>query len=510
MWRKLLFVLLLVCSISAIRAASDEAGPGIPALQGNPEYVSLRDQDTQLQVRVEEMQKQIAVLRAILRENPAEQQTYGGQILALESEMLSAQGLRTRVAARINAIEQAWLADHPDYVPAASEGQKCLVAQTPESQQRRNLVYNSYFHENLPARDYQALLNAQRMESEAIGCVARLWENYRQQLALKGQYDTVRTEQAAVDLFGRYRTVSNLGRVLQDSLAAVWGYVYDNKTYAYDYILDKLNCREQQAQQQKTLDEVRRQMAAAQAESLFDVLPDYYIQKRQLVGYEREIAGLLGLNLAADSLKNVAAQLQAVDYRLPKPEITERYFLNYEPIGFAAGRYTYKKPIPDCPIYEHGVIYRILLGEYQYKQNISIFRNTYPLYVMKTDAGRYRYFAGGFATKAEAIEAQEILRSKGFRRPELVVWYDGTYTNLTQTPEAELAAFRVEITSEQNLSEAVKQAIAKSAPGCDLSRVGADLFVVGRFDNKAVADQTVAAIHAADPKLTVKVTEITD
>ena len=141
---------------------------------------------------------------------------------------------------------------------------------------------------------------------------------------MKQQYDTVRTEQAAVDLFGRYRTVANLGRVLRDSLTAGWGYVYDNKSYAYDYILDKLNCREQQARQQKALDDVRRQMSAAQAEGLVDALPDYYIRKRYLTDYEREIARLLGLGLASDSLKRVALQLQTIDFRLPKPEITER------------------------------------------------------------------------------------------------------------------------------------------------------------------------------------------
>lgn len=129
---------------------------------------------------------------------------------------------------------------------------------------------------------------------------------------------------------------------MRDSLTAVWGYVYDNKSYAYDYILDKLNCREQQARQQKALDDVRRQMSAAQAEGLVDALPDYYIRKRYLTDYEREIARLLGLGLASDSLKRVALQLQTIDFRLPKPEITERYFLDYEPVEFVAGRYTYK------------------------------------------------------------------------------------------------------------------------------------------------------------------------
>ncbi|MCQ5078239.1 SPOR domain-containing protein, partial [Alistipes putredinis] len=72
--------------------------------------------------------------------------------------------------------------------------------------------------------------------------------------------------------------------------------------------------------------------------------------------------------------------------------------------------------------------------EYKYKQNISIFRSASPLYVLNTDAGRYRYFAGGFATKAEAVDAQELLRAKGFRRPELGLWYDGEYTTRTRTP----------------------------------------------------------------------------
>lgn len=212
MWHKLLIGLFLTFSVVIVRGASDPAGPGIPALQSNSEYVALRDQDSRLQVRIDEMQTRIAGLRAMLRENPAAQETYGAQILSLESEMLSAQGLRTQVAARINAIEQAWLTEHPDYVPAA-ETEKSLITQTPESQQSRNLVFNGYFRENLPARDYEALLRAQRMEAEVAGCAGRLLENYRQQTLLKQQYDTVRTEQAAVDLFGRYRTVANLGRV---------------------------------------------------------------------------------------------------------------------------------------------------------------------------------------------------------------------------------------------------------------------------------------------------------
>ncbi len=71
---------------------------------------------------------------------------------------------------------------------------------------------------------------------------------------------------------------------------------------------------------------------------------------------------------------------------------------------------------------------------------------------------------------------RELLRTKGFPPSGTGrVVRRGIYQSDTD-PEAEMAVFRVEISSEQNLSDAVKQAIAQAAPGCDLSRVGADLF----------------------------------
>ena len=65
MWHKLLIGLFLTFSVVIVRGASDPAGPGIPALQSNSEYVALRDQDSRLQVRIDEMQTRIAGLRAV-------------------------------------------------------------------------------------------------------------------------------------------------------------------------------------------------------------------------------------------------------------------------------------------------------------------------------------------------------------------------------------------------------------------------------------------------------------
>ncbi len=105
----------------------------------------------------------------MLRENPAAQETYGAQILRSKAKC-SLPRDSVRRSRRINAIEQAWLTEHPDYVPAA-ETEKSLITQTPESQQSRNLVFNGYFRENLPAR-LRGSARAQRMEAEVAGCRA--------------------------------------------------------------------------------------------------------------------------------------------------------------------------------------------------------------------------------------------------------------------------------------------------------------------------------------------------
>ena len=161
-------------------------------------------------------------------------------------------------------------------------------------------------------------------------------------------------------------------------------------------------------------------------------------------------------------------------------------------------------------VYEHGTIYRILLGTFNTKRAVSTFRGAYPLSYLVGEDKKWCYYAGGFATREEAEAAQKLLKSKGFVRPEIVVWTDGAYRNLSRDPEAQQIAYRVEITGTEALPDVVKTVITEAAEGCELSRVGQQLFVVGMFDDKAVADRVAAAIIQADPSLEIKVAEIAE
>lgn len=507
-----LFVIIILCLIfgSSVSAGDDQLRRGIPALKANEEYASLLEQEKNLQSSVVSLQLQIDKLRAVLRENPGSQRQYADQILSMESEMLSLQSRRNQIGSRITAIEQAWLADHPDYVESATENRDESVIRTPAREQKSNLVYNPCFEEYLEPSDYRALLEAQQAESTMAELAARIVADYGIQSEFKMRYDTVRTEQAASELLASYRAAESTMAELQDSLSRLWNESYDNKTYAYNYVLDRLSREDLLIAQEKSMEKARQRVVAAQRENLLEALSDYCIRKRQLISFEQEMARLLGLTQAADSLQRVAQSLQQVDYRLPRLELIERYFLDYEPLEFTTTRrYSSRNPIPDCPVYEHGVMYRLLLGEYKYKQDPSIFRNAVPLYVQRTPESRYRYFVGGFATKAEAVEAQEVARKRGFRNPVIVVWYDGRYVDLSVMPEEGAAAYKIQITGASALSASVRETVGRMAPGVELSRVGQD-FIVGRFDDETQAEQVAEAIRSVDGKLTVKVMQIVD
>ena len=104
---------------------------------------------------------------------------------------------------------------------------------------------------------------------------------------------------------------------------------------------------------------------------------------------------------------------------------------------------------------------------------------------------------------------KNLLKSKGFVRPEIVVWTDGDYRTFRVTRR------RARLPTGRNhryggTARRCQDRYHRGGRGCELSRVGQQLFVVGMFDDKAVADRVAAAIIQADPSLEIKVAEIAE
>lgn len=478
----------------------------IAGLESNGEYMSLLREESRLQQREDSVELAVVELRRQLREAPAgERQRFAQEILQLESQIFDLRNAKGRLVDRINAIEQEWvLANLDQSIEKPQEPQQAL----PDTLQVRDLIRNRYFLDNLPSEDYAALQKAQEMETQAVAYADRYFAGHATLAELSAAYAAAAIESEALEIHDRFDALRKQNDEVADSLAGVWNYIYDNKSYAYSYLLDKLGRDDLLAREEERQAEVGQQLATLRGATASDAVADYFLRKQAAVEYEKTIAGVLRLSSARDSLDGVAKRLAEVDFRQPRVTIAERLFLDYDSVVFSKTPvYSYKNPIPECRVYARGTIYRILLGKFNTKRAADLFRGASPLAYLIDDAGKWCYYAGGFATREEADAAQAQLKKHGFLRPEVVVWTDGEQRNLSREPEAAAVAYRVEIVGADALSEAVKQAIAQHAEGRELSRVGQQTFIVGTFDDRALADRLAAAVAQADTNLQTKVAE---
>ncbi len=500
-----LFVLLSF-GAAAPGFALPPVGARIVGLEGNGEYMSLLEEDARLQEREDSVGRAMETLRHRLRDNPdADRAKLAEEILGLENRIFELRSAKGRIVGRINTIEQEWVLanlNREPEEPAAPDAEP--AAETPGA---ANLVDNACFRRELPPEDYAALQQAQRLELLAARYLRRYRTNHAALGRLADAYRAATAETEAVDLYARYRALDEWNDALADSLSAVWNYVFDNKSYAYDYMLDKLGQTELLSVQEEALAEAARSLAETEGTTASDEVVDYVLRKQVLVDYELSVAGALGLTRAADSLRSVSMQWYAVDFRLPRQQLEERSFVVYDEIAFpSVSPYDAHHPIPECRVYARGTIYRLLLGTFSSKRPVATFRGASPLFYTVDGSGKWRYYAGGFATRREAEEAQARLKKRGFARPEVVVWSDGAYRNVSVDGDFSRSGFRVEIEVAGALSEEAKQAVARTARGAVLSRAGRK-FIVGTFSDRAAAEQVAAAVRRAAPDAEIKIAE---
>ena len=81
---------------------------------------------------------------------------------------------------------------------------------------------------------------------------------------------------------------------LADSLAHVWNYIYDNKVYAYNYLLDKMNKSELLDDFEKQFRETNQRIASARDQVASAVVYGYPLRKKLVLSYEMALAGILG------------------------------------------------------------------------------------------------------------------------------------------------------------------------------------------------------------------------
>ncbi len=484
----------------------------VAGLEKNSEYMALLQKEHQLQQAADSLTKVIEATRIKFRNDSTNRVQYRDDILRLESEIFEVRNEIGITANRIGIIEQEYIINNLGAHSNVEEAPADTIAKP--AYVIADLTANEYFKAHLTPADYTTLVTAQAREPLVVNYLKTYAKNYSVIADITEQYRLTTDEIIADSLFRRYHTLDGLNERIADTVSSIWGYIYDNKTYIYSYLLDEMNRTDLLSQFEEKTIKARDRAVTLQDQGVAEPLAAYTANKPLILDYEKTMAELLQLDKAQDSLRRAASESVAMDYLLPVITLEQRYFYDYSDVDwYSPAKYNTKNPIPPTRIFPKGAMYRILLGTYQKAQLPTIFRGVYPMSYTESEEAGYRYFAGGYATQAEAEEAAARLKGFGFRNPQVVVWQDGEYTNLSERQAEELSQpqetlYRIEISGiEEDLSEGVKEVLQAQAADKEISRLEG-LFIISSFDSESEANQLVEAIRAVDPDIEIKIAEI--
>ena len=459
----------------------------------------------------------LAEHRANYARNESMREKLTPTILTLEKEAVRLQAEYEQIVATISqsAVKEALTT----YTNAQKEQNTATVepsvvekkqdTYTPDkARMKRDLVANDYFARRLSQGDYKTLLDAQKREIKLKEAVERYFAKYGELLALQRRYMEVPTREEADAQAKLFAAKRGEMASLDAEIASLWSSLYFNKIYAYDLLMEREG-------NTSMLDFSAEATARAEREindnaDLYEsnALVGYFARKKALTEYEMQLASTLSLTISRDSLRQVSVGLKNRDYRLSKLSLQRRSFIKYEDIEVKTPTiYNSKNPVPQTKIYDYGTIYRIRIGLFSKRPNISALRGVMPLsYSDAYNGGMYAYFVGGFRTEQEAKDGANYLKKMGFKEPIIAVWVDGEYYPTLDDMRRSESQYSIEISGVTTLTDDVKALILSYKSDCTISRIGST-FVVGTFEGKSVAQAVVADLQAMSKDISVKITK---
>ncbi|MFI3305274.1 MAG: hypothetical protein R3Y68_02025 [Rikenellaceae bacterium] len=489
----LLVVLILCVSVSTASELSD-----------NAQYTELSERAQSVATQIDELRGELTKLRA---KYAAGGSGAAKEIEAAELSMFDLQQQQTTLERKINEVVQQWELDRIGDVEgdATSRAESSVVLA--EGDERVATLSSSRTIVQLLAGDDVGRLRQSAAEE------LRLWEiftlstnTYGRLVELSQRYAQTKKESEALEIVSLFDGVEPVVDSLFTLLGEEWARLYDHKVYCYAVALESLGREEVLAEGEQIL---RDGVAGVESDldNPYGVAQLYDMQKRAMLRYESCVAQDLGLVGALDSLrgalKSVTARGDVEPFEMVR--IVERNFIDYEDVKFSTAP-VYKKSsnIPEAKLYPRGRIYRLQLGAYKTPQVPSIFRGAHPLSCDKA-LGFWTYYTGAFATYAEAEQAQKLCKSKGFNRPEIVVWNDGKRRNYGRQPLPATNGFRVIVEGVEAISPELEAQIKSMCGDVQLSKLGATKYIIATVAIRPKADEVAEMLMASDDNVVCEV-----
>lgn len=491
-------------------AGFGQVKPRVEGLGNNAEYMSLLEQEQRLVQKEDSLGRVITRVREEFRAHPTERDKYANEILRLEGELFEVKNQTGIVAGKLSEIEELFILTSMQAGEGAPKGPDDGRSEITQGREVM-LVNNPVFREKLPAEDYRALVEAQSLEPTAAGLLVRYYENYDKIAAIGPQYEAAENAQAADSIYAGYMELDRMNAETADSLARVWSTIFDNKMFAYNYLLETQNELRLLARFDAEARDVRDQIARQREQTASEEVLTYLNQKSLLFEYEKTLADLFRLPLAADSIGTVREVFDMMIRPMPPVNYQERIFIDYENISVQSpAKYNNSNPIPELALYNRGIVYRILVGTYTQRQAVSLFKGLYPLGYLRQADGRWAYYAGGYRELEDAKNGLETVIKRGFRNALIVVWNNGEPVTLRSSEYKRgdrVVTYRVEISG---IDGAIPDQIVEVVNGIDntvdITHPG-ELFAIGPYPTSMDAETVASAIRRTVPGLEVRVVE---
>lgn len=354
--------------------------------------------------------------------------------------------------------------------------------------------------------DKKTIASFSSSEKEIARLVSRYTLSYGELKKLKNAYQIAETETDADSVYNVYQEVYRRKQEIEDKIYSIWQKLYDNKTYTYALVMEKLGMDSALQNMESLLNSSQQKIDEKKGKTDSEYITTYYYQKSTLLSIEKSIAPSVGL--PQDSIALAQTSFSQLNILFDKIILEKRSFIEFEPIKkMALNYYSSKNPLPVTKEYMNGLLYRIQLGVYTTRPNVSVFKGVTPLsYSDKQYDGKYAYFVGCFATYEEAEDAQAYLKKLGFRSPKIVMWVDGQFVSNVEEWQQSNHTSSIRVSSVESLSEKIRSIAMQKGPSITISRSGNDVIISG-FRSKMDAENVAAEILAADSTLRLKISD---
>ncbi|MFI3290198.1 MAG: hypothetical protein SNH55_08145 [Rikenellaceae bacterium] len=490
-----LFTLSPYSVLSNVVAQTDE-------LNIDSMYMALTSRRAILTNREDSLSKLLATYRKVFATGEAQTAQNKDAVISIEMELFDTRSEQNTINTQIVSIEKLR--------GGAKSPSSTNATESKSIDDAKSITKSRLAQESIPQQDYSNLLRAELIEAECAKIYEEYIAGYNRMLELLQLYNQTDDEEIAISYQDEFYTLLEETNSLANSMQSYWGNAYDNKDFAYKMLMEVMGDEGMLNKFEEMARECEAQITTIESGSKNNIIVRYNLQKRNIVDIERLVAERLQLKNAVDSLNVAAQKLSKMTTleQLPELVLIERNFILYEPIVFStAPVYNASNPIPETAIYNKGTIYRVAYGAFSTNQSPSIFHGASPLsYERSSDL--WRYYGGGYATYSEAEAAAVLCKQKGFKRPEVVMWRDGESRNLARDPLPMDKKYRVQIMGLTELTEEVKSVIDIHCPESELSKVGADCYIIGTLEGEIRTLDFTNALKSANRSITTNIIEI--